>query len=487
MVGIAEPERVWHQGRTRTMRSLVTVMFAALVWVGCDSGKSSSSTGPVLARWRSAGAGILAGQTNLPVLRGVLTLPESAGLGDRLATNLTQLLLERTAANVPASTLLPVVRAVVDGESAGEITTEGWVVAVRALGMETGPLTAAIAGWGRGAVATVTNGWWIAASGPGRLSRAGELPAATPTGLFTGELDLPGLLGADAAGWPRVAVTVGMSNAVVRTDAVLDFARAPLGELEAWKVPDGFIRDPLIRFSVARGIGPLVERVGWLKMLCGGVAPGQVTAWAQPEVTFRNWFAIPVADAPARITEIHRGLQPYFGTTNEPGEYMGRLIVNSNRSAVAVFDLKACFPTISTLQQGEQSFLMAGFTPGLRSSNAIPAELRARIERPEIAWYEWEITGESARNWNVLAQFHQLTRRASPNPLNARGLKWLIAAAPRLGNSVTELSRITPTRYELHRKSDLGLNGLELVLLTRWLDGDAEIARPMPAIPVVKP
>jgi len=483
-------EAVWQQLRSETMKNLVVMAVAVLLGAGCDSGTATSTTPAVLARWRSAGAAIAMAQTNAPVLKQALTLPESAGLGDRFATNLARMISQRSGGGLSEGALFPVVRAAVEHESAGEITTDGWMVAIRAMGLDTAPWTAAVSGWGKAGgtapVTVVTNGWWMAASRAAGLARAASMPAATPGGLFTGELDLAGLPGGDPR-WPRVSMTLGMSNALVRTDAILDFATAPLGELEAWKIPDGLIHDPVIRFSAARGIGPVVEQMPWLKMLCGGKAPGQVTAWAQPEVTFRNWFAVPVDDGKARITEIHRSLQSYFGTSNAPGQYIGRLILNSNRTAMAVFDLKACTPTMSTVEKGGQSFLVNGFFAPMRTTNPIPAELRARVERPEIAWYEWEITGESARNWNVLAQFNRLAQREAPNPTHADGLKWMMATTPKLGNAVTELSRITPTRYELHRKSDIGLNGLELVMLSRWLDGEAKVALPVPGLPSKNP
>ncbi len=472
------------------MKYFALMVVAGLLWAGCEAETATSSRSAVLARWRSAGSAIASAQTNAPVLKQALSLPESAGLGDRLATNLARMISQRSGGGLSEGALLPVVRAAVEYESAGEVTAEGWLVAIRAMGLDTTAWTAAVGGWGKAGgaspVSVMTNGWWVASSSPAGLARAASMPAATPGGLFAGELDLAGLLGGDKR-WPRVTMTLGMSNALVRTDAILDFATAPLGELEAWKIPDGIIRDPVIRFSAARGIAPLVEQVPWLKMLCGGKAPGQVTAWAQPEVTFRNWFAVPVEDGKARITAVHDSLKSYFGTTNAPGQYIGRLILNSNSTAMAVFDLKACTPTMSAVEQGGQTYLVNGFFSPMRTTNAIPPELRSRVERSEIAWYEWEITGESARNWNVLAQFNRLAQREAPNPVNARGLKWLMATAPKLGNSVTELTRVSPTRYELHRKSDIGLNGLELVWLSRWLDGEAKIAVPVPGLPAKNP
>lgn len=476
------------------MRTAIVVMVAALLGAGCG-GRSETGTAaskdPVLARWRFVGGQTLRGQSNAPAVRDLMTLPEAAGVGSRLGTNLTRLILDRipgSPGRAAEGQLYPLVQAVLDHESAGEITSSGWVVAIRAGDLPAAAMGQALALLPRPGGATapatlVTNGWWMAASSPAALAKSAGLPAATPGGVLNGEFDLPTLLGAGHEALPSVNLSVGTSNATVRTSATLKFAKAPLGELEAWKVPDEFMRDPLIRFSALRGTGPLIDSVEWLRSLAGGAAPGQVVSWAQSGVTFRNWFAVPVEDTATRIEKIHSNLQPYFGTTNDPGRYTGRLVVNSNRSAVTVFDLKACFPMVGAVKQNGQSFLLTSFIPGEKSDRRVPAELLGQINRTNLAFYEWEITGESARNWNVLAQFNQLSQRRAPNPIGAKAFRWMLASTPKLGNAVTQLERRTPTEYLFTRKSDIGLNGLELVLLTRWIDdGFPILAGKVPAL-----
>jgi hypothetical protein len=478
------------------MRSAIWVVLTALLVAGCGrSGESSgtSSKAKVIARWRLAGGQALRGQTNAPVLRDVLTLPESVGVGSRMGTNLSRFLLSRWGRTNIAATegqLYPLVEALMERESAGEITDSGWVLAIRGSDVPGAVLVPALSLFPRAAGVAApstltTNGWWMAASTPADLARAATLPTAVPGGLMLGEFNLPILLGPGHEEWPTIQVTVGTSNATVRTSATLDFAKAPLGELEPWKLPEDFIRDPLIRFNALRGTGPLIDRVGWLRSLAGGSSPGQVIGWAQPEVTFRNWFAFPVDEPNSRIEKIHTDLKARFKTNDPSGTYMGRIIMNTNRSAVAVFDLKACLPTIGTVKQGAQSFLMASFVPGMKSTNRMPAELAAQINRPNLAFYEWEITGESAKNWNVLAQFNQLSQARMPNPFLARAFRWMLASAPKLGNSVTQVERRSATQYQFTRKSDTGLSGLDWVLLTRWIDsGYPGLNRPMPSFPV---
>lgn len=481
------------------MKPVWTLLVAVAVCAGCKpqspsgAGASGAAEKPV-ARWHFAGGQALRAAAQAPTLREVLQLPESAGVGGRLGTNIARLVASH--AGLPASpatdgTLYPLVEALLENESAGEVAPGKWWVGVRGPDRTAvlGGAASALVGSGGTARAAVaaTNGWWFAASSAEMLAKGVSGVGGAHAGILTGEFDLQRVFkGSGAELWPWMQVNVISSNNSVRTKATLEFSQPPLGELEGWKVPDDFIRDPIVRFSALRGSGPLIDRVGWLKLLAGGSGPGQVVSWAQAEVTFRNWFAFPVDDGAARLKKVHAGIQPYFGTTNAPGRYTGRAVINSNSSAIAVFDLKACLPTLGVIQQGGQSFLMASFIPGAKSTNRVPAELLAQLQRPNLAFYEWEITGESARNWNVLAQFNQLVQRRLPNPVGARGAKWLLASAPRLGNTVTEVFRESPTRYTLNRKSDTGFNGLELLLLTRWIDdgfADAGPRIPVPALP----
>jgi hypothetical protein len=61
------------------------------------------------------------------------------------------------------------------------------------------------------------------------------------------------------------------------------------------------------------------------------------------------------------------------------------------------------------------------------------------------------------------------------------GHTWLKAVSPMLGNTVTEITVTSPKQLTLVRKSHIGFNALELVLLTRWLDGQLAPANLKPA------
>lgn len=481
------------------MRSALLVLGAAVLWAGCreagPSGSGATSSGSALvARWHFVGGDRLRSQTDAPSLRNVLSLPTVSGVGSRLGTNLTRLVLDRVPGSpgrAAEGRIYPLVEAILENESVGEVTTTEWNLAVRGADLPVAALAEAVALLPRpagGAAPTVvtTNGWWLAASSPAQAGKAAA--HLRPGSPLSGYFDLPVILGKGHEAWPKVDVQLVFTNAAVRTSAQLEFAQAPMGELEAWKVPDQFIRDPLVRFSAIRGAGPLIERMDWPKFLLGGRTPGQVVSWAQPEVPFRSWFAFPVDDITKRVERIHEDVKPFFGTTNQPGPYRGQVALHSNHTAVAVFGKQmACTPRVVGATQAGESYLVVGFFQGKTNNAPMPAELLAQLQKPNLAFFEWEITSESWPNWNVLAQYNQILLGRAPNEPNARAHRWMSSLTNQLGNAVTQVERQSPTRFTFTRKSDVGLNGLELVALTRWLDagfgalaGRGPVAPPLP-------
>jgi hypothetical protein len=125
-----------------------------------------------------------------------------------------------------------------------------------------------------------------------------------------------------------------------------------------------------------------------------------------------------VEKAEQRLEKIYGNIRPYFGTTNQPGQYEGRLVITTNHQALAVLGLRACQPALLAYEQAGQPFLIASFAPTLASTNPVPKELLAELNRPSLVAYEWEIAGESFIHWNVLFDFNNMVQRrmAFPRP-----------------------------------------------------------------------
>jgi hypothetical protein len=68
--------------------------------------------------------------------------------------------------------------------------------------------------------------------------------------------------------------------------------------------------------------------------------------------------------------------------------------------------------------------------------------------------------------------------------VNFPGSRWLIAAGPKLGECVTVVTRSGDRSLEVVRKSPVGLSGLELTALTKWLDPQPPLRRQLTNSPV---
>jgi len=118
--------------------------------------------------------------------------------------------------------------------------------------------------------------------------------------------------------------------------------------------------------------------------------------------------------------------------------------------------------------------------------------------RTNLVLYDWETTGQAvvatnppggrgpARATNQigrlihfkhLLQFLMMSTSTRPNLLPSTeagtiavpGGAWIDAAAPRLGNTVTEVTRTGPAELSVVRQSQVGFSSLELVHLLRWI------------------
>ncbi len=466
------------------MRSLLLALAVAALFVtGCRH-READADAAVVARWRFRGVEELGKGDRVPALKATLGIPEAAPVKPRAATNLAdQLVIRLTGATngVLAAQLRPLVQAVAQYESAGEITAEGWSLAVQVPPAESAAVQSSVMALppmaGQAAVqpqVRYTNGWLLAGSAAARLGRAASLPALGANGLLTGDFDLAVIGKVDPKKWPRVHLEFFATNGTVRTTGRLSFASAPAGDLPAWKIPDTLIHDPIIHFGAARGIESLLAGNPWFEVLSGGKVPDQLCMWSQPGALFRTWIAAPVDDGLARIPRIQTALDARVSTNAPVGQYVGVTLLSSNKSSIAVYNPtgpRGIMPTIGVARLKDQDFLMASVLRPARSTNPVPAELLGELNKPDLVYYDWELTGEAYLQWNVLVQYNKLVRGLRANALLPRSHTWMLAAAPKFGNAVTTVRRVSPTEFALDRSSSAGLTSLEWIMLTRFLDG----------------
>ena len=281
---------------------------------------------------------------------------------------------------------------------------------------------------------------------------------------------------------PVVQLTVSPFEEYVRTEARLRYSEAIPWRYEPWKIPTNTISDPIISFTVARGIAPLLSQSPVIRDLGIKDPPNQFCLWGQAHTFPVTYLTMPMKGATNLVTQLAVSLPKVVDTylTNHAG---GFLLV-SNRSELIWEGLALILPRLRPITDGPLEYLVAATFPLLSKKSSIPSELFTQfIGRTNLVYYDWEITGERLRQVTQLVQFYNMANLWKSPGTNAPTQKWLDAAAGRLGNTVTEVTVTSPNELSLVRKSHVGFSGFELASLARWIESDGFPLRYAPPPP----
>ena len=127
-------------------------------------------------------------------------------------------------------------------------------------------------------------------------------------------------------------------------------------------------------------------------------------------------------------------------------------------------------PNLRALHEPDGDFLFAGVFPNTPKPRPPPPELFAQLDRTNLAYYDWEITGERLRLLTQLSQLSLMVTRHRQFDVHSAACKWLARVGPTLGNTVTEITQTAPNELSFTRKAPGGLTAVELTALANWLE-----------------
>jgi hypothetical protein len=287
------------------------------------------------------------------------------------------------------------------------------------------------------------------------------------------EADCPRL-----AGWspllatlpaPRLSLQVSPKDENLRTEARL-FLEKPLNwQFEPWRIPTNQIREPLVSFTVAQGITPLLAR--WKTMTDLGLKPlpNQVCLWGQANLHVQTCLAFTAPDVTNTIQQLALRVPPLFRSYLP--ETMSEFIWISNRAEVALRRMPFLAPTLRPVRENGVDYVFGSCFPIVPKAAPAPPDLFAQLAaRRDLLYYDWELTAErlpqSVRAWQII---DIMAKRQVP-PEKAPTTQWIVAAGKLLGNAITEIARTGPQELSLTRSAHLGLTGFELATLMRWIE-----------------
>lgn len=502
---------------------MIKFLCVALAITATTTGRgvaAEASEPPALA-WHFIGTGALAASHPEGALHQLATLTNSARLANQVRAQLTSHLpgwLGLNTRELSADVVSPLVADLLNFETIGrlEVTPLGtgpWALAIQldaagaarwngslmtigrrlGLGEPQAIKPAGLAGWqipapaGRRSYAFVVHQNWLliasefatgstAARWAAGLARDGR-PLPQP-----GEEWLKFAVHPAALGWQRALPFTGrithLDGAVswqgqdLRTTAKLTLADGRATTHPAWQIPRGIVRDPLVSFTAARGVRDFLGGLDVAKGLPKDQVPDQWFGWSRSTVAFINDFALPVKDEVKAFAQLERSV---------PGVYnprllelaLGQWLSATNQTRLLWRGLPVLVPYLGPEKDGNQGFLHGGIFPLAAQTNAqaAPNELFAQFEqRADLIYYDWEITQARLAAFQQASPFVELFLPKAAPKAGTHGGEWLKEAQPLLENVVTEVSTTGPRELALTRRSQTGLTGIELWLLTRWLD-----------------
>jgi hypothetical protein len=513
-------------GTSQFMAKTLTCVLLGLAicfGVGCFEGPSGKQpdSGGVIYRHHFAGRAEMARSTNAANLKNALNLPASKQLREQLSQKLSKAPREFWQKEIPATApdgaefFKPLLDDLFSAESYLEVrgptgrpesvlavklddaraklwSTNLWSLLSRwNLGTPTNFSRTGLQGWewtGRNptprVVQFVRSGEWVLVGlGRERLTALAKLSEKGSAGTrpvpvltnswFELEMDWPRL-----GQWfpllakyklPATELNIVPRGEYLRTEARLRYSKPIPWKYEPWKIPTNTINDPIISFTVGRGIAPLLSQSAVLRDLGLKDLPNQFCAWGQASSLAVTFVSVPVVDGTNVISQlgprVPKVIKSYL--TN----HMGAVVWNSNKSEIVWQGQPFVVPRVRPLHDAGTDYLLAETYPVRPKTNAPLVELFGQfMPRTNLVYYDWEITGERLPHAIQLHQYYDVANLLRYPGKEAPMQKWLQTIQPYAGNTVTEIMLTSPSELFLARKSHLGFTGFELASLARWIE-----------------
>jgi hypothetical protein len=296
------------------------------------------------------------------------------------------------------------------------------------------------------------------------------------------DFDLHRVSSALGLGWnlpeelPQISLTVIGDGKNVDTRGKLNFPQPLSLDLAPWNVPTNLVHDPLISFTAIRGVRPWLASHEFWNHLKLGAPPNQLYFWTLQASPFQTYFAAPLADTGNQVHALSgrllQSLDPWVATNG-----WGSLQPPSDSNGLVWARLPFMSPFLKMASVKTSNFVFAGLSSNVLTNQPPPAGLFAGLLRnPNLVYYDWELTGPRLERWIPLSQMFRMLWNKPQFLLHQASWAWLRALAPlkaltpKLGNSVTVVTRTAPDQLSFVRQSSIGCTAIELSALADWLE-----------------
>lgn len=272
---------------------------------------------------------------------------------------------------------------------------------------------------------------------------------------------------------PQLTVNFSTRSNFIRTKADLQF-REPLNlSLTPWNIPTNLVRNPLIYFTAARGVSSWLEKSETVRGMNLKPTPNELFHWGSTKLVFESFLAAPYPNATNALREFAPGIIAQ-ANRHLAVRGVGNWRWNSTNRVIEWTSMPTMIaPHLGATSGTNGSYLVAGLWQPLRGLAQAPPELFNQVyAKPNLVYYDWEVTGEHLSYWRNLYLLYTTSTGRFYGPADVSIQSWLESLAEKLsaaGPTVTEVTLAAPNQLSLVRKSTLGFTALEWTALERWI------------------
>ncbi len=306
----------------------------------------------------------------------------------------------------------------------------------------------------------------------GRINASGQpAPSSSPAWLeaFADWTILARELSSPATNdLPRMELVLNPTNTGLHAKADFTFRHPLSWPPSPWQIPNELVHDPVISFTAARAVKPLLTDLAQSVGLRLENLPDQVFCWAMANVPFLTFAAAPTANATNLLAEIGPQLARRFNPALQQMHY-GGIGRDTNTGGIEWRGLPFIVPTATPTKIRNTDYVTIGLLPAVPGTNTAPPELFAQVTGDtNLLYYDWELTSMRLPQWCGLWDMAQTFFHRPRLATNKIADSWLTAISTNLGNTVTKISRTDSNRLTFVRNGPVALTGFELVALVNW-------------------
>ncbi len=239
---------------------------------------------------------------------------------------------------------------------------------------------------------------------------------------------------------------------------------------DAWRFPTNTIHQPFNSFTAVRGLAGWLKTQAWAQPFVVTPVQNQAFFWAMNGMPFQSYGAVPVANAAQALGELSPKLQTLVAERNAHDGFMSPLTLTATESELTLIGGPMLAPYVKPVKEASGEFLLFGGFPNPPRGKPAPPELFARLAKPELLYYHWEITSERFTNQHQFNQLALLLTRHKQLDGDGVPYKWVAKFAPHLGSTATEITQTAPDQLTFKRRAPGGLTAIELLALANWFD-----------------